>query len=532
MTAVIVKKIKKPTEEYSPTLAFLIDCNSGNYSDWVYINSISEFYKKFNSSSYSSSYEYAVNLLSIGYKIITKNKNTNVVYKNVRIFKNNNYTHIDVNKDYTSNITIGERLYINNLLSFDINILSSLEDQNYILLNNGYYNILVWWNISNRPIEDAPLTTDNYFKLIQLDSLDIDKFIDTLKNLLYKVEKISDDNIRVYNFTDLRIIKNSSSNINVDYTNKNSSYDALAYYYDSEKLIDVICKIPSDIDDISIKIIYDGLKFSFFIYKYSNNLIIYDEYFNDVDILNLLDKVNLQSSLISIVVHSESKEDLSLYLQNDYYLKRFSNNEITFDPKYDELIDSYYFDIYIDLFEEIVPTGNFLFFSKDVNNANENLVIFEDNNLVLKDNNTLDITFAFLYSYILNYSFLGVIDFKFSLENYDNQEENDRINKIKFDNFNYYIDKCRLNNTEVSVIIIKFLLSNYLYQTINYQISEEYLKILLNSFSLNMNKDIVKSITLTDYDDSIFGKLLLSIELNLTYKSIDLIEYIQLDLLY
>ena len=248
--------------------------------------------------------------------------------------------------------------------------------------------------------------------------------------------------------------------------------------------------------------------------------------------MNLLDKVNLQSSLISIVVHSESKEDLSLYLQNDYYLKRFSNNEVTFDPKYDELIDSYYFDIYIDLFEEIVPTGNFLFFSKDVNNANENLVIFEDNNLVLKDNNTLDITFAFLYSYILNYSFLGVIDFKFSLENYDNQEENDRINKIKFDNFNYYIDKCRLNNTEVSVIIIKFLLSNYLYQTINYQISEEYLKILLNSFSLNMNKDIVKSITLTDYDDSIFGKLLLSIELNLTYKSIDLIEYIQLDLLY
>lgn len=527
----IISKTKLPTNEYSPVLAFLIDCNAGDNSTWQYIESLSEFYQKFNTFDYSPTYEYAANLLSLGYRIITKNKNMDINNKNIRVFKNSQFTYVDINKDYTSNIAIGTELDTTNLLSFDIIINNPLEDQDYVLLNNGYYNILIWWNLSEQ--DTPPLPTEYYFKLIQMKTLLVSDFIDELRGLAYKVEQLSNNKIRIYNFADLSIIKNSSQNITVDYSNKNGSYDTLAYYYDTIKLVDIIAKIPSNADDIKVKITFDGIKFSMAIYKYTINTIVFNEYFSDVNISNLLKKVNLQSSLVQIIIYTDQPTDLTTGLLGTFSLKRNIDTINQFVPEYDELLDKFYFDIYIDLFEEKLPNGNYLFFSKNRNSQNQNLVIFEDNDLYIKNNNRLHITFGFLYSYINNYSFLGTVDFKFSLESYTNDNEgNDLINKIQFDNFSYYIDKCRIKNQELSVVIIPFLLSNYLQRTISNNISQSDLIFTLNNFQSYMNDDIVKSIKLTNYDDSVFGKLSVNIELQLTYESIDLIEDIKLDLLY
>jgi hypothetical protein len=527
----IISKTKLSTNEYSPVLSFLIDCNAGDNTVWQYIESLSDFYKKFNTFEYSPSYEYASNLLSIGYKIVVKNKNTNTNYKNIRIFNNSKFTHVNIDKDYTSNIAINQQLDTTDLLSFDITINSPLSDQNYLLINNGYYNILFWWNLTNQ--ETPPLPTEYYFKLIKMTTLSLSDFTNELRGLGYKIEQIDDKRLRIYNFSDLSIVKNSSSNIVIDYTNKNGSYDALAYYYDTVKLVDIISKIPSNNDDIKVKIIFDGLKFSISIYKSTLNIVVYNEYFSDSSMSKLLDKVNMNSSLVKVIVYTDNLTELTTNIQGEFSLKREIEGASVFKPEYEELLDKYFIDIYIDLFTENLPDGNYLFFSKNRNSQNKTLVIFEDNDICLKDNNKLHITFGFLYSFITNYSFLGNIDFKFSLETYTNDNaNNDTINKIQFDNFNYYIDKCRIKNQEVSVIIVPYLLSNYIQREISNNISESDLTFLLNNFQSYMNEDIVKSITLTTYDDSVFNNLSINIELQLTYESIDLIEDIKLDLLY
>lgn len=529
----IINKIKLPRNDYSPVIAFMIDCSSGDNSTWQYIDSLSDFYKKYNTFEYSPSFEYATNLLSLGYKIVTKNRNTKINKKNIRIFKNSKVTHIDVNRDYTSNIAIGTELSTKDLLSFDIEI-KSIEDQDYVLLNNGYYNVLVWWNISN--VDSPPIPTEFYFKLIELKDTFTNSLIETLRGLSYKVEQLSSKRIRIYNFTDLSIVKTSSSNINVDYSNNNGTYDSLAYYYDTIKVADFVSKIPSSSDDIKFKLVYDGIKFSISVYKYSLNTIIFNEYFTDINITNLLKKVNLNSTLIEVIIHTDDPTVLSSSLLGIYELKRDEEeeSESTFSPDYEELIDKYYFDIYVDLFNETLPSGDYVLFSKNRNNQNNNLVIFEDNDILLKNNTKLDITFAFLYSYIKNYSFLGTVDFKFSLRSYNNDyENNDLINKIKFDNFSYYIDKCRIKNKELSVSIVPILLSNYLKRTLTGgNIPQQRLLFLLDNFQSYMNEDIVKSITITNFDNSVLGKLLIQLELQLTYESIDIIEDISLDLLY